>query len=87
MHRKKCAPIVIGKNKGRIGKYMNEEKEKLPAEANRQAAPLSSCDDSDRPQTPSRRQLIERYGKYAVVAAPLLLFASKGQGQDIHSGP
>ncbi|MGB6686745.1 MAG: hypothetical protein WBE76_02780 [Terracidiphilus sp.] len=66
---------------------MNEEKEKLPAETSEQAAPSSSGGDSDRPEAPSRRQLIARYGKYAAVAAPLLLFASKGQGQDIHSTP
>jgi hypothetical protein len=66
---------------------MNEEKEKLPAESSRQAPSSASGNDADRPETPSRRQLIERYGKYAVVAAPLLLFVSKGQGQEIHSGP
>jgi len=66
---------------------MNGKKDKLPAEASRQALPSASGDDSDRPETPSRRQLIERYGKYAVVATPLLLFASRGQGQDIHSKP
>lgn len=34
---------------------------------------------------PSRRELIERYGKYAVVAAPLLVFVSKARA--IHSKP
>jgi hypothetical protein len=34
-------------------------------------------DGADQPETPSRRELIERYGKYAIVGAPLLLFVSK----------
>jgi hypothetical protein len=45
----------------------------------------SSSEAPDRPATQSRRQLIEKYGKYAIVAAPLLLFASKARA--IHSAP
>jgi len=47
-------------------------------------------EDAKAPDTPSRRELIERYGKYAVVAPPLLLFVSRALGQydpDIHSKP
>jgi hypothetical protein len=36
-------------------------------------------------QEPNRRELIQRYGKYAIAAAPLLLFASKAHA--IHSKP
>jgi len=36
-------------------------------------------------ETPNRRELIEKFGKYAIVAAPLLLFASKASA--IHSKP
>jgi hypothetical protein len=45
----------------------------------------SSSDTSDQPETPTRRQLIERCAKYAIVGAPLLLFASKAHA--IHSKP
>jgi hypothetical protein len=37
------------------------------------------------PDSPGRRELIERYAKYAIVGAPLLLFASKAHA--IHSKP
>jgi hypothetical protein len=45
----------------------------------------SSSDKPNQPEIQSRRQLIERYGKYAIVGAPLLLFASKARA--IHSAP
>jgi hypothetical protein len=64
---------------------MNEDQEKLQAQIGEEDAAVSSHDDSDRPETPSRRKLIERYGKYAIVGAPLLLFASKARA--IHSRP
>jgi hypothetical protein len=44
-----------------------------------------SAEAVDRHETPSRRELIQRYGKYAVAAAPLLLFVSKAHA--IHSKP
>jgi hypothetical protein len=47
--------------------------------------PLSSPADPKAAETPTRRDLIERYGKYALVAAPLLMFASKAHA--IHSAP
>jgi hypothetical protein len=47
--------------------------------------PPSSPADSVAAETPTRRDLIERYGKYALVAAPLLMFASKAHA--IHSAP
>jgi hypothetical protein len=47
--------------------------------------PPSSPAHSESAETPTRRELIERYGKYALVAAPLLVFASKAHA--IHSKP
>jgi hypothetical protein len=37
------------------------------------------------PESSTRRELIERYAKYAVIAGPLLMFVSKAQA--IHSKP
>lgn len=48
----------------------------------------TSREVAESPQSPTslgRRELIERYAKYAVVGAPLLLFASKAHA--IHSRP
>ena len=59
----------------------NEEKQS----ASQDATPMSSPDSANSPETPSRRELIERYGKYAIVAAPLLVFVSKARA--IHSKP
>jgi hypothetical protein len=39
----------------------------------------------DQQETSSRRALIQKYGKYAVVGGPLLLFVSKAHA--IHSRP
>lgn len=53
-------------------------------QAGREAIP--PCDEGARePDRTNRRELIERYAKYAVVAAPLLLFVSKANA--IHSKP
>ena len=61
------------------------EKEEIKPEAERNFKQDSSPDSSTQAETPNRRELIERYGKYALVAAPLLLFASKARA--IHSVP
>jgi len=53
--------------------------------ANQDTTPRSPSDPIDQTETPSRRELIARYGKYAVVAAPLLMFVSKAHA--IHSKP
>jgi hypothetical protein len=45
----------------------------------------NSPDETNQPGTPNRRELIERYAKYAIVGAPLLLFVSKAQA--FHSKP
>jgi hypothetical protein len=50
-----------------------------------QDAISASSDPVTQPETPNRRELIERYAKYAVVAAPLLVFVSKARA--IHSKP
>jgi hypothetical protein len=42
-------------------------------------------DPATQTETSTRRELIERYGKYAIVAAPLLVFVSKAHA--IHSRP
>jgi hypothetical protein len=54
-------------------------------DASKNQAPQSSLETANSPETPSRRELIERYGKYAIVAAPLLIFVSKASA--IHSKP
>jgi hypothetical protein len=57
-----------------------EEKQQAGKEA------IPSCNlGAHEVETTSRRELIERYAKYAVVAAPLLLFVSKANA--IHSKP
>ncbi len=45
----------------------------------------NSPDEANEPQIPGRRELIERYAKYALIGAPLLVFVSKAQA--IHSKP
>jgi len=64
---------------------MNEKDEKLNTHAEEAEGTVSGTDAGNQLETPSRRELIERYGKYAVVAAPLLLFATKGRA--INSRP
>jgi hypothetical protein len=58
---------------------MNEKEEKLNAHTEEAEGIVSGSDAADQLETPSRRELIERYGKYAVVAAPLMLFATKAR--------
>lgn len=62
----------------------DQEGETLSLE-NQDASPSSPSDHLDQTETPSRRELIERYRKYAIVAAPLLMFVSKAHA--IHSKP
>ncbi len=69
---------------------MDGKNEELNFQTGEEKALPTSCDDSDQPEALTRRTLIERYGKYAVVAPPLLLFVSRAMGQDdpdIHSKP
>jgi hypothetical protein len=64
---------------------MNEKEEKLNSHTGEDNGAVSCHNTPEQLETPSRRELIERYGKYAIVAAPLLLFASKARA--IHSKP
>jgi hypothetical protein len=63
---------------------MNHRPEEMHSQDENVAAPTSP-DTANEPATPNRRELIERYAKYALVGAPLLLFASKAHA--IHSAP
>ena len=66
---------------------MAEEKanEELHSKAELDKPAEAMVEAIDQHDTPSRRELIQRYGKYAVAAAPLLLFVSKAHA--IHSRP
>jgi hypothetical protein len=64
---------------------MKDEKEVILSQAEQSASPLAPQDTADEPEKSSRRELIERYGRYAIVAAPLLMFVSKAHA--IHSKP
>ena len=63
---------------------MNHRPEEMHSEDENVVAP-SSSDTTNEPAASNRRELIERYAKYALVGAPLLLFASKAHA--IHSKP
>jgi hypothetical protein len=62
-----------------------KENEELHAQTKSEETTEPSANPVDRHDAPSRRELIQRYGKYAVAAAPLLLFVSKAHA--IHSKP
>ncbi|MFC5865061.1 hypothetical protein ACFPT7_22320 [Acidicapsa dinghuensis] len=64
---------------------MEDKPEEMPTQEGQDVAPTSSPGDEITTETSTRRELIERYGKYALVATPLLLFASKAHA--IHSKP
>jgi hypothetical protein len=64
---------------------MKDEKDVILSQADQSASPLAPEDPANEPEKSSRRELIERYGKYALVAAPLLVFVSKAHA--IHSRP
>ncbi|HLH34373.1 MAG TPA: hypothetical protein VKX41_06845 [Alloacidobacterium sp.] len=46
---------------------------------------LNVSPEGDKEENTTRRELIEKYAKYAIATAPLLLFVSKAQA--IHSKP
>jgi hypothetical protein len=69
-----------------IQSAMNEKEEKIHSQADHQdAAAPPSPDVASQRESGSRRELIARYGKYVIVAAPLLMFVSKARA--IHSKP
>lgn len=63
---------------------MNDRPEGMSPD-NEQHRATNSPDETNEPQIPSRRELIERYAKVAVAVAPLLVFVSKAHA--IHSAP
>jgi hypothetical protein len=71
--------------KGEVNSNMEKKPQEMPTaeDQNITTQPLSV--HSEPAETPTRRELIERYGKYALVAAPLMMFASKAHA--IHSHP
>lgn len=64
---------------------MNENEDPIDARTAESHETDSSQNVPEGPDSPSRRELMERYAKYAIVGAPLLLFASKAHA--IHSKP
>jgi hypothetical protein len=63
---------------------MNDRPEEMRSQDEQDTAP-SLRDSDNEPETSNRRELIERYAKAAIIAAPLLLFVSKARA--IHSKP
>jgi len=63
---------------------MNQRQQGMHPEDENVVTP-SSPDTGDEPAITTRRELIERYAKVAVIAAPLLVFVSKARA--IHSRP
>lgn len=61
------------------------KKEEIQLQANQDTTAQPQIDAANQPELSNRRQLIARYGRHAVVAAPLLLFVSKAYA--IHSKP
>jgi hypothetical protein len=64
---------------------MKTEKEVLHSQSEQSAPSPAHQDTANQPEKSNRRELIERYGKYAIVGAPLLMFVSKAHA--IHSKP
>jgi len=64
---------------------MKESEEGMHSQANQDATPPTPPDSASEPEAPTRRELIGRYGKCAIIAAPLLVFVSKASA--IHSKP
>lgn len=64
---------------------MNDDSQLRQPEANLEAKAEPPTPDSEESDASTRRELIKRYGKYALAAGPLLLFVSKAHA--IHSRP
>jgi hypothetical protein len=64
---------------------MNENNDEKYSQVNEKEPSSPQIASEDESELSNRRQLILRYGKYAAVAAPLLMFASKAHA--IHSRP
>ena len=61
---------------------MNDRPEEMHSQDEQNTAPP---DTANEPETSSRRELIGRYAKAAIIAAPLLVFVSRARA--IHSKP
>jgi hypothetical protein len=61
---------------------MNQQNKEKHSQAGQDEVPSGSPTPQE---SSTRRELIERYGKYALVAAPLFMFVSKARA--IHSRP
>ncbi len=66
---------------------MDEKEKKFSPEISEDAGAASFTNTADTRELPNRRELIERYGKYAIIAAPLLLFATKANARPPSSIP
>jgi hypothetical protein len=64
---------------------MNENSQLRRPEENPEATAEPPTRDGEEIDSSTRRELIKRYGKYALAAGPLLLFVSKAHA--IHSRP
>jgi hypothetical protein len=73
------------KGKGDPIGTMKERNGETHSQTNLDSSPPSGPDPANQPETPTRRELIERYAGYAMIAAPLLVFVSKARA--IHSKP
>lgn len=63
----------------------DEKKEEMHSPGAGETRASSQEDPANESEVSNRRELIARYGKYAVIAAPLLMFVSKAHA--IHSRP
>jgi len=63
---------------------MKDRATETHSQAGKDSVP-KSAPDANEPESSTRRELIERYAKYALVATPLLVFVSKARA--IHSAP
>lgn len=58
---------------------MKETNEETHTRPDQDEIQRSSPDPEIHRETSSRRELIERYGKYAIIGAPLLVFVSQAR--------
>lgn len=65
--------------------WMNEQSDMQAPQVNQETTTGHPGSNDNRREGATRRELILRYSKYALAAAPFLLFVSKAHA--IHSGP
>jgi hypothetical protein len=76
------SPFSIAAVKGDHGMSEGPNENELQGGQNTDPSTAQATNESE---SSTRRELIGRYAKYAVIAAPLLMFVSKAQA--IHSKP